>query len=125
MNFESYHTPQGAFSDRCAVIHLVPANYTDAGKLMGMFPIRNTIEALVLCAPLIYLGLAFLPFEITTRIILTMVAVVPTGGFALIGINDDCLTRFIGNWWRWRKSRRVLTFRGSPDQKERREAQWT
>lgn len=104
MNFENYH---------------LPANYTDAGKIMGMFPIRNTIEALLIAAPLIYLGLAFLPFEITTRIMITLVAVIPTGGFALIGINDDCLTRFLGSWWRWRRGRRILTFRGSPGERRR------
>ena len=100
MNYESYH---------------IPANFTDAGKLLGMFTIRNTIEALLMAAPLTYLGLVFLPFEITTRIIITMVAVIPTGGFALIGVNDDCLTRFVGSWWRWRRNRRILTFRGSPE----------
>lgn len=46
MNYEDYH---------------LPANFTDAGKLLGMFPIRNAIEALVLAAPIIYLCLALLP----------------------------------------------------------------
>lgn len=101
MNYESYH---------------IPANFTDAGKLMGMFPIRNTIEALLFSIPVIYLCLVFLPFEITTKIIVTMVFVIPTGGFALVGINDDCLTRFLAAWWRWRMSRRNLTFRGSPNE---------
>lgn len=99
----------------------LPANFTDAGKLMGMFPIRNAIEALLISAPVIYLCLAFLPFEITTKIIIIMVLVIPTGGFALIGINDDCLTRFLAAWWRWRVSRRIMTFRGSPiDRRNRR-----
>lgn len=92
MNYESYH---------------LPANFTDAGKLMGMFPIRNAIEALVISAPIIYLCLAFLPLELTTRIIITMVAVVPLGGFALIGVNDDCLTRFLASWLKWRTNRRI------------------
>ncbi|GKH48127.1 hypothetical protein CE91St46_10760 [Eubacteriales bacterium] len=99
MNYENYH---------------LPANFTDAGKLMGMFQIRNTIESLLISAPILYLCLAFLPFEITTRIIAAMILAVPAGGFALIGINDDCLSRFLGIWWRWRRSRRILTFRGSP-----------
>lgn len=109
MNYESYH---------------LPANFTDAGKLMGMFPIRNAIEALVIAAPLIYGCLAFLPFELTTRIIITMVAVVPTGGFALIGVNDDCLTRFLAGWLKWRANRRIITFRGSPTKKEKKVQTW-
>ena len=58
MNYENYH---------------LPANFTDAGKLMGMFQIRNTIESLLISAPILYLCLAFLPFEITTRIIAAMI----------------------------------------------------
>ena len=31
--------------------YYIPVNFTDAGKLAGMFPIRNTIEALLLALP--------------------------------------------------------------------------
>lgn len=102
MNYDTYH---------------LPANYTDAGKLMGMFPVRNTIEALLLSAPIVYSSLVNLPFNITTRIIIMMVVAVPIGGFALIGINDDCLSRFLFTWWRWRMNRRILTFRGCPERR--------
>ena len=110
MNHDSYH---------------IPANYTDAGRLMGLFAIRNTIEAALLAVPLCYLCFVFLPFDLTTKIIVAMVLTIPTGGFALIGINDDCLTRFLATWWRWRLGRHILTFRGSPTPKEARENQWT
>ena len=45
--------------------YIIPANYTDAGKLLGAFEIRNVIEALILCLPI---GLALLklsPFGLT------------------------------------------------------------
>ena len=35
----------------------IPTNYTDAGKLLGMFEIRNVIECFVLCIPLTLLDL--------------------------------------------------------------------
>ncbi len=34
----------------------LPANYTDAGKLLGMFEIRNAVEAVVLAVPRVLLG---------------------------------------------------------------------
>jgi hypothetical protein len=98
----------------------IPANFTDAGKLFGLFNIRNAIEALVLAAPPIYLSLRFLPFSLTTNIVIALILGIPLGGFALIGIRDDCLTRFLLMWWRWRRNRGVITYRGSPEDGKRR-----
>ena len=90
----------------------IPANFTDAGKLFGIFEIRNGIEAVMLTIPLLYLCFTYLPFSLTSNIIVTMIIVIPVGGFALIGINDDCLTRFLRVWWNWLVKRGVITFRG-------------
>lgn len=35
--------------------NFIPANYTDAGKIMGTFPIRNALEALVCVVPFVLL----------------------------------------------------------------------
>lgn len=42
----------------------------------------------------------------------TLFLLVPIVGFALIGLRDDNLTRYISTWWTWRRKRRVLTYRG-------------
>jgi len=101
MSYQNYH---------------IPANYTDAGKLFGLFAIRNTVEAVVLAVPAVVLCLRFLPFSITTNIVVALVAGIPLGGFALIGVMDDCLTRVLLMWWRWRCGRGITTYRGSPEQ---------
>lgn len=93
--------------------YYIPANFTDAGKLFGLFEIRNGIEALVLAVPMFFLLFSRLPFSITTNLIITMVVVIPIGGFALIGINDDCLTRFIRIWFHWRERRCIILFKGA------------
>ena len=95
-------------------------NFTDAGKLAGMFPIRNAVEALLLSLPAAFCCFAFLPFDLTTKVMVAMVVGVPLGGFALIGVQDDCLSRFLWTWWRWRRRRGVLTYRGTLDKKRRR-----
>ena len=93
----------------------IPANYTDAGKLFGMFAIRNAVEAAILAGPCIFCSLRFLPFSITTKIIAALVAGIPLGGFALIGVRDDCLSRFLVTWWRWRRGRGFITYRGQAE----------
>ena len=92
--------------------YYIPANFTDAGRVMGLFEIRNLIEAVLLTLPILYLCLAFVPLCMTPKIIVTLTVLVPVGGFGLIGVSDDSLTRWLGSWWRWRKGRRLITYRG-------------
>ena len=92
--------------------YYIPANFTDAGRVMGLFEIRNLIEAVLLTLPILYLCLAFVPLSMTPKIIVTLTVLVPVGGFGLIGVSDDRLTRWLGSWWRWRKGRRLITYRG-------------
>ena len=92
--------------------YYIPANFTDAGRVMGIFELRNLAEAVVLTLPVLYLCLVLLPFGLTTKITVTLIIVVPLGGFGLMGISGDSLTRWAGNWWRWRKNRRLMTYRG-------------
>lgn len=97
MNYETYY---------------IPANYTDAGKVFGVFEIRNVIEALLIGAPVLFLCASLIPLDITAKVIVTLVAFIPLAGFALIGISDDSLSRWLKAWLGWRKKRRVLTYRG-------------
>lgn len=92
--------------------YYIPVNFTDAGRVMGMFELRNLVEAVIPTLPVLYFCLVLLPFELTTKITVTLIAVVPLGGFGLLGIKDDSLTRWVGCWWRWRKKRRLMTYRG-------------
>ena len=96
--------------------YYIPVNFTDAGRVMGMFELRNLVEAVILTLPVLYFCLVMLPFELTTKITVTLIAVVPLGGFGLLGIKDDSLTRWVGSWWRWRKRRRLMTYRGGKNQ---------
>lgn len=90
----------------------IPSNYSDAGKILGIFEVRNTIETVLLVIPILFVCICFLPLSLTPRIVVTLIIVVPLGGFGLIGINDDSLTRWLTRWWRWRQRRRLIFFRG-------------
>ena len=90
----------------------IPTNFTDAGKILGMFEIRNTVEALILIIPVILIFFVALPLSLTAKIISGAVVIVPVAGFALIGIRDYSLITFIKIYFQWRKARRILTYRG-------------
>ena len=101
MNYDVYH---------------IPVNFTDAGKLFGLFEIRNSVETVLLTLPVLFLCLRFLPLGITPRIVVTLTLVVPLGGFSLLGIQDDSLTHWLGGWIKWRRQRRRMLYRGEVSQ---------
>ena len=36
--------------------YYIPVNFTNAGRILGLFEIRNLIEALLLCLPVLYIA---------------------------------------------------------------------
>ena len=50
--------------------YIIPANYTDAGKLLGAFEIRRAAEAILLCVPLALILLKLSPFGLTGTVVL-------------------------------------------------------
>lgn len=97
--------------------YFIPTNFTDAGRVLGLFEIRNLVEAVILTLPVLYFCIAFLPLALSPKIMVTLCIVIPVGGFGLIGIRDDSLTRFLRCWLRWRKRRRLMSYRGEVTKK--------
>ena len=87
------------------------------GDLRTLFEIRNAIEMVLLTVPVLFACIAWLPLDLTPKVVVTLILVVPLGGFGLIGISDDSLTRWLGCWWRWRKHRRLMLYRGEVQSK--------
>ena len=92
--------------------YYIPANFEDSGKLLGIFAIRNVIEAAIVSIPIAYLVFAFVPLSLTWKIIIAATFIIPIGGFALIGINDDPLSVFARGVWRWLRNRKIIEYRG-------------
>ncbi|MBQ3529826.1 MAG: hypothetical protein IJY91_00115 [Oscillospiraceae bacterium] len=91
----------------------IPTNYTDAGKLFGMFEIRNVVECACLCIPITLLCILLSPFGLTGTIILIMLLDITIGGFALIGIQDNSLLTFLRIYKRYKDNKRIITYRGT------------
>lgn len=98
---------------------VIPTNYTDAGKLLGMFEIRNVVECAILCIPITLLCILLSPFGLTGTIILVMVLDITVGGFALIGVQDDSLFTFLRVYKRYRNNKRIITYRGMEWEKKK------
>lgn len=94
---------------------LIPANFEDSGKIMGLFSTRNVVEAIILVLPFAFCIFKLVPLSLTWKIILSSVFVIPIGGFALMGIRDDSLSIFVRTWFEWRKNRKILEYRGEID----------
>ena len=94
---------------------LIPANFEDSGKIMGLFSTRNVVEAVILVLPFAFCIFKLVPLSLTWKIILSSVFVIPIGGFALMGIRDDPLSIFVRTWFEWRKNRKILEYRGEID----------
>ena len=91
----------------------IPSNYTDAGKLLGAFALRQVAECAAICLPLAAMVFLLCPLGLTGKIIVCAVLVVPAGGFALLGVQDNSLLTFARLYSRWRKNRRILIYRGT------------
>lgn len=96
-------------------IYFIPVNFTDAGRVLGLFELRNCIEAAILALPtfgLCSLIAHYTPFSVTVKLILSLCLLVPVCGFGLIGILDESLSRFLCTYVRWRTSRRIAINKG-------------
>ena len=90
----------------------IPTNYTDAGKIFGMFETRHVVECAIVCIPTLILLILLSPFGLTGTIILCASVIVPLGGFTLIGVQDYSLFTFLRIHRRFTKRKRILTYRG-------------
>lgn len=92
--------------------YYIPANFEDSGKIMGIFGIRNVVEAGILSLPFVFFTFRLVPVSLTWKIIVSSIFAIPIGGFSIMGINDDPLSIFVKTWWKWFKNRRIIEYRG-------------
>ena len=95
--------------------YFIPANFTVAGRVFGMFELRNCMETVILAAPTLGICMLIahqLAVSLTIKLIISLCLLVPVCGFALIGIRDDSLSRFLSTYFRWRSHRRIILNRG-------------
>ncbi|MBR2422336.1 MAG: PrgI family protein [Oscillospiraceae bacterium] len=93
-------------------VYVIPANYTDSGKLFGgMVETRNAVEAGALVILVGYPELMWIPMSVTIRIVVMTVTLIPLAVFAFMGIDGDSLLQYLGHMLSFWRNKRKLHFR--------------
>lgn len=91
------------------VTYIIPPNFIETGTFFGgMFRARNVIEAGILVFAIGAPVFLFLPFGLTTRIIILCLTALPVGLVALIGISGESLSQFLVIFLKYLRNRRVV-----------------
>ena len=100
-------------------IYIIPPNFIETGTFFGgMFRARNVIEAGILVFAIGAPVFLFLPFGLTTRIIILCLTALPVGLVALIGISGESLSQFLVIFLKYLRNRRVVGGDGAqPEEK--------
>lgn len=99
--------------------YIIPPNFIETGTFFGgMFRARNVIEAGILVFAIGAPVFLFLPFGLTTRIIILCLTALPVGLVALIGISGESLSQFLVTFLKYLRNRRVVGGDGAqPEEK--------
>lgn len=89
--------------------YIIPHNYTDNGKILGMIEKESLITAAVWFLPMTLLVMK-LPLSVDNRIYLFMFLVVPPTLFALVGIGSETLVDMLKFIFRFTKNSKVYTY---------------
>jgi len=92
--------------------YVIPANYTDSGKLFGgLLETRNAVETVILVVAIGYPELMLFSMPVTIRIVLMTVTLMPVAVVCMMGVDGDSLFRYTGHVFRFFVNRRKLHFR--------------
>ncbi len=93
-------------------VYVIPANYTDSGKIMGgMLAVRNAVETGFLVALVGYPEVMLIPMPIKIRIVVMTLTLLPLGVLSMMGIDGDSLFQYASHMIRYAANRRKLHFR--------------
>lgn len=89
--------------------YTIPPNYTNAGKIFGMFELRNMIEAGGVAIVTIY-PLVISPISLQMKIFVSLAAGLAIVFFFGSGIRGDSITQYLGNVIKYLRRRRKLSY---------------
>mgnify|MGYP001633957493 CR=1 FL=1 len=93
-------------------IAVLPANYTDGGKLFGILPVRNAVEAVIAAAVVGFAEYALIPMSGSVRAVVMAVTLLPLVILFTAGVDGGSLSEFCGYVLRFLMRRRVYCNEG-------------
>ncbi len=92
--------------------YVIPPNYTDSGRLFGgLLAVRNAVEALVITVILGYVEIKLIPMPTFVRVVVMVLTIMPSAVAAMMGIDGESLTQYLGHIFRYLKKKRKLHYR--------------
>ena len=99
--------------------YAIQANYTDSGRLFGgMVAARNAAEAIITAVMLGFIEIKLIPMPTVVRVIVMVLTILPTVITAMIGIDGESLTQFLGHVVQYMKNKRKLHYRRTQNEQE-------
>lgn len=96
-------------------VYVIPPNFIETGTIFGgTIKFRNAAEAVILSL-LIGFPVFHLPVNLTTKIIIACLTLLPAALFAIIGIGGESLSSFVINFFIYLKNRRIVGLREDAD----------
>jgi hypothetical protein len=88
--------------------YLIPSNYTDSGLFLGVMKLRNAVEAALVMLLVAVPEFRYIHVDVTLKIAIMSVTVIPLVVFAIVGISGDSLSERLFLMIRYALSARKL-----------------
>ena len=90
--------------------YIIPHNYTDNGKILGIIEKESVYLALGWFVPMAILNFKVLPFNFTAKVYIFMLLIMPPTLIALIGVGSDTLFNFLKYVYNYYKNAKVYYY---------------
>lgn len=90
--------------------YIIPHNYSDNGKILGIVEKQSLYTAAAWFIPMTFLNFKFLPFSIDVKIFVLILLILPPTLFILIGVGGDTLLDFLKYVYRFYKNARIYYY---------------
>lgn len=81
--------------------YIIPHNYSDNGKILGIIEKQSLYLAAAWFVPLTFINFRFVPLSHDIKLFIQILVVIPPTIFILIGIGGDTLQDFIKHVYRF------------------------
>lgn len=91
-------------------LYIIPHNYIDNGKFLGLIEMQSIYTAGIICVPLTAINFWLLPVPLSVSIITFIVFIAPITLVSLVGIGQDTLVNFLRFIYKFYRNAKVYKY---------------
>lgn len=91
-------------------IYIIPHNYKDNGKILGIIELQSLYAALIWFIPLTYLNFWLMPFGLNTKVFVFIIFILPPTLLILVGVGNDTLPNYLKYIYNFYKNARIYKY---------------